>query len=176
MSEVDELVSKIMNELKDGQSSSTPNSTPESAPSQVPTGKKLGKSDYPLYEKHPKDVKSPTGKSLNEITLENIINGNVTSKDLRITPDTLRMQGQIAASAGRVAIQRNFQRAAGLTAIPDDRVLALYNSLRAYRSFKQELLDTANELRTKYHAPVCAGWFEEAAENYEKDRKLKGDN
>lgn len=173
MSEVDSLVNKIMSQLKDensSASSSTSTSTPTNSDSE------LGRNDYPLFEKHPDKVKSPTGKSLHDITLDNVVDGTVGPKNLRITPDTLRMQGQIAASAGRVAIQKNFQRAAELTQIPDDRLLQLYNALRPYRSSKQELLDMSSELRDKYNAPVCANWFAEAAENYEKNKKLKGDN
>ena len=78
--------------------------------------------------------------------------------------------------AGRDSIQQNFQRAAELTVIPDERLLEMYNALRPYRSTKQELLDIASELRDKYNAKICAGWFEEAAEFYETRKKLKGDN
>ena len=88
----------------------------------------------------------------------------------------MKLQGQIAASAGRPAIQKNLQRAAELTRIPDERVLQMYNSLRPYRSTKQELLDISEELKTKYNAPVCSDWFKEAAEYYESRKKLKGDN
>ena len=70
----------------------------------------------------------------------------------------------------------NLQRAAELTRVPDERVLQMYDALRPFRSTKQELLDIANELRDKYHAEVCAAWFEEAADYYESRKKLKGDN
>ncbi|MFD1123924.1 diol dehydratase small subunit [Lentilactobacillus raoultii] len=175
MAEVDDLVSKILSQLQNGKSSNQSTQNPDSDSSTNST-EELGRKDYPLYAKHPDKIKSPTGKAINDITLENIENGNISSKDLRITPDTLRMQGEIAKNAGRPAIQKNFQRAAELTKIPDDRLLEMYNSLRPYRSSKQDLLDTADELRNKYNAPVCAGWFEEAAAYYEKNKKLKGDN
>ncbi|WP_283678463.1 diol dehydratase small subunit [Lentilactobacillus sp. Marseille-Q4993] len=174
MSEVDELVSKILTQIKDDDSSNGSGSnlsTPTSS-----NGAELGRNDYPLYQKHPEKIKSPTGKPLDDITVKNIASGKVDSKDMRITPDTLRMQGEIAKNAGRPAIQKNFQRAAELTKIPDDRLLEMYNSLRPYRSSKQELLDISSELKNKYNAPVCAGWFEEAADFYEKNKKLKGDN
>lgn len=174
MAEVDDLVSKILSQLKSENSDNQ--SSQSSASNSNSSSEELGRADYPLYAKHPEKIKSPTGKSIDDITVENIENGKISSKDLRITPDTLRMQGEIAKNAGRPAIQKNFQRAAELTKIPDDRLLEMYNSLRPYRSSKQDLLDTANELRTKYNAPVCAGWFEEAAAFYEKNKKLKGDN
>lgn len=173
MSEVDDLVARIAAQL---QQSGNASSASTSAGTSAGTEKELGAADYPLFEKHPDQIKTPTGKNVEEITLENVINGKVDAKDMRITPATLKLQGEIAANAGRPAIQRNFQRASELTSVPDDVVLDLYNSLRPFRSTKQELLDTSKELRDKYHAPICAGWFEEAAENYEVNKKLKGDD
>jgi propanediol dehydratase small subunit len=52
----------------------------------------------------------------------------------------------------------------------------MYGSLRPYRSSKQELLDMADELENKYGATVCANFVREAADEYEKRKKLKGDN
>ncbi|GEP24225.1 MAG: diol dehydratase small subunit [Lentilactobacillus diolivorans] len=180
MSEVDELVSKILSQLNNGDSSQSTGTTTASSvtPTSSPanSGKTFDKGDYPLFRKHPDDVKTPTGKAVSDITLDNVVSGKVDSKDLRITANTLRRQGEIAASAGRPAIQRNFQRAAELTKIPDDKVLSFYNALRPFRSSKQDLLDIAKQLRDTYHAPVCANWFEEAAGNYEISKKLKGDN
>lgn len=133
-------------------------------------------SDYPLYGKHRDLVTTPSGKNLDNITVDSVTDGQIKPGEFRITPNSLRLQGQIAGSAGRPAIQKNFQRAAELTKVPDERLLEMYNSLRPFRSTKQELLDIASELRTKYQANVCAAWFEEAADYYESRKKLKGDN
>ena len=133
-------------------------------------------SDYPLYGKHRDLVTTPSGKNLDNITVDSVTDGQIKPEEFRITPNSLRLQGQIAGSAGRPAIQKNFQRAAELTKVPDERLLEMYNSLRPFRSTKQELLDIASELRTKYQANVCAAWFEEAADYYESRKKLKGDN
>ncbi|QLL69145.1 diol dehydratase small subunit [Lactobacillus sp. 3B(2020)] len=168
MSEIDELVSKIMKQMQEGTSS---NSTFTST-----TDKKMTATDYPLYGKHRDLVKTPSGKNLDNISLQDIVNDQVKPEEFRITPSSLRLQGEIAASAGRPAIQKNFQRAAELTKVPDARLLEMYNSLRPFRSTKQELLDIAQELRDKYQAKVCAAWFEEAANYYESRKKLKGDN
>lgn len=173
MSEIDELVAKVAQQLGAQSTNNQASSTP-SAPSH--NGSELGRNDYPLYKKHRELVHTPLGNSLDDITMDNILSSKITSKDLRITPDTLRLQGEIANSADRSAIQRNMQRAAELTSIPDERVLEMYGALRPYRSTKQELLDIADELQNKYNAPVCSGWFKEAAENYESRKKLKGDN
>jgi propanediol dehydratase small subunit len=174
MSEIDDLVSKIMSQMgSDGATSVDKPSTPSMLQN---TNKKITSKDYPLYTKHPELIHSPSGKNLDDINVDNLLNDNVKSNDLRITPETLRLQGEVAVDAGRDAIQQNFQRAAELTAIPDERLLEMYNALRPYRSTKQELLDIASELKDQYNAKICAGWFEEAAEFYETRKKLKGDN
>jgi propanediol dehydratase small subunit len=49
--------------------------------------------------------------------------------------------------ADRLAM--NFERAAELTAVPDDRILEIYNALRPYRSTKYQCL-----LYIASHAPV----------------------
>ena len=62
---------------------------------------------------------------------------------------------------------------AQLIAVPDDRLLEIYNALRPYRSTKQELLDIAGELDGKYGAKTAASLVREAAEVYEKRGRLK---
>ncbi|MCW3777547.1 diol dehydratase small subunit [Levilactobacillus namurensis] len=172
MSEIDDLVAKIVQQIGDNGSASTTASQSTTTTNE----KELKRNDYPLYSKHPELVRSPSGKALKDITLDNVINNNIKSNDLRITPDTLRLQGEVASDAGRDAIQRNFKRAAELTSIPDARLLEMYNALRPYRSTKAELLAISSELKDKYNAPVNAGWFAEAADYYESRKKLKGDN
>lgn len=46
----------------------------------------------------------------------------------------------------------NFERAAELTAVPDDRILEIYNALRPYRSTKDELMAIADDLENRYQA------------------------
>ena len=132
--------------------------------------------DYPLATKHPEWVKTQSNKTLDDITLEIVLNNTVTSQDVRITPEVLRIQANIARDAGRDRLAMNFERAAELTAVPDERVLEIYNALRPYRSTKAELFAIADELENKYQAKVCAGFVREAAELYVDSRKLKGDN
>ena len=55
----------------------------------------------------------------------------------------------------------------------DARVLEIYNSLRPYRSTKQELLDIASELENKYQAQVCAAHVREACKVYERRNRIK---
>ncbi|NDL63195.1 propanediol dehydratase small subunit PduE [Acerihabitans arboris] len=137
---------------------------------------KAGVADYPLTNKHPDWVKTATGKTLDDLTLANVLNGSVTAQDVRITPEILRIQADIARAAGRDLLAMNFERAAELTAVPDERVLEIYNALRPFRSSREELLAIAEELESRYQAILCAGFVREAAGYYVQRKKLKGDD
>lgn len=137
------------------------------------TGKLDAERDFPLTVKRPDLVRSATGLPLADITLEKVMAGNIKFEDLRIRPETLEYQAQIAESAGRPILASNMRRAGELTRIPDERVLEIYNSLRPYRSTKQELLSIADELESKYEARVCAALVREAAQEYERRGRLK---
>ncbi len=136
---------------------------------------KTTKDDYPLSKKKADVVKSATGKKLDEFTMENVMNGTIGAADCRIAPETLEMQAQVAESVNRNSFARNLRRAAELIAIPDTRILEIYNSLRPYRSTKAELLEIADELEGKYNAKVNAAFVREAAELYEKRDRLRKD-
>lgn len=129
--------------------------------------------DYPLSERRADQIKSPTGKSLNEITLEGVMNGSVTADDCKIRPETLEMQAQIAESVGRDAFARNLRRAAELIAVPDDRLLEIYNALRPYRSTKGEMIAIADELENQYNAKINGAFIREAAELYDQRGRLR---
>ncbi len=70
----------------------------------------------------------------------------VGPQDVRISRQTLEYRAQIAEQMQRHAVARNFRRAAELIAIPDERILAIYNALRPFRSSQAELLAIADEL------------------------------
>ncbi|MEH3411978.1 MULTISPECIES: propanediol dehydratase small subunit PduE [Enterobacteriaceae] len=158
------------------------NSLQGAAPVTAPTAPSGGTthqakvSDYPLANKHPEWVKTSTNKTLDELTLESVLDGKITAQDMRITPETLRIQASIAKDAGRDRLAMNFERAAELTAVPDDRILEIYNALRPYRSTRQELLDIAEDLESHYKAKICAAFVREAAVLYVERKKLKGDD
>lgn len=124
--------------------------------------------DYPLQEKRPELIKSHTGKKLEQLTLDGVKKGEISFDDLKIHPDTLEYQAEIAEAAGRPHLAQNFRRAKELTAVPDEEILAMYNALRPFRSSKQELLDHADHLEKTYNAKACAQLIREAAEVYEK--------
>lgn len=129
--------------------------------------------DYPMAEKRPELIKTATGKSLADITLDAVISGAIKAEEIRITPQTLEYQAQIGDSIGRPQFARNLRRAAELTAVPDKRILEIYNLLRPNRSTKAELLAIANELESQFGAKVCAGFVREAADVYERRGVLR---
>jgi propanediol dehydratase small subunit len=129
--------------------------------------------DFPLGDKRPDLVRSASGLSLDEVTLEKVTAGKISFDDIKIRPETLEYQAQIAEGIGRPHLARNLRRAAEMTHIPDERVLEIYNALRPCRCTKQELIDIANELESDYGAKICATLVREAADVYENRNRLK---
>lgn len=171
---IESMVRDVLSRMNSLQGATGTNATPAATGS---TGTRQATvNDYPLANKHPDWVKTATNKTLDDITLETVLNGSVTPQDMRITPEILRIQADIARSAGRDRLAMNFERAAELTAVPDERVLAIYNALRPYRSSRDELMSIADELENQYHAKICAAMVREAAEMYLLRKKLKGDD
>ncbi|MCL2404095.1 MAG: diol dehydratase small subunit [Defluviitaleaceae bacterium] len=119
------------------------------------------------------DVLSKTGKKQSEITLEAVRRGEITPEDIKISKETLLLQGQAARENGRTHLAKNFERAAELVDIPDELLLEMYGKLRPYRATKAELVAMANDLMTTYNAPICAKLVTDAAEIYEKRGILK---
>jgi len=124
--------------------------------------------EYPLSRSDFGDVKSRTGKPLSEINMDNVLKGKIDLEDIKISRETLLKQGEIAERHGRPQLRKNFERAAELIDVPDEEILRIYNSLRPYRSTKEELIRIAQELKDRYNAVNCAQLVLEAAEVYEK--------
>jgi len=160
-----EAVKRVMATLGDGSG--------DSDATIVATEKLDARKDYPLGAKRPDLVRSASGLSLDDITLDKVVDGKISFDDVKIRPATLEYQAQIAESAKRPRIAANLRRAAEMTRIPDERVLEMYNSLRPYRCTRQELFDIADELESKYNARICAELVREAADVYEKRGRLK---
>lgn len=123
---------------------------------------------YPLGEHEKDSIRSKTGKRLDDINLEAVIKGKITADDIKISKETLIKQAQVARSVDNVQLGENFERAAELVDVPDDVIMTIYNKLRPNRSTKQELLDIADELKSKYKAVKCANLVLEAVDIYEK--------
>lgn len=123
--------------------------------------------EYPLSNE-PDRVETPNGTKLSEITLEKVVDGEIDGDELVIAPETLEKQAQIAEEEGRTQLAQNFRRAAELTAVPDDRILEIYNALRPSGADKETLLDIADELENEYDAEINAEHVREAAAVYEE--------
>lgn len=127
------------------------------------------RADYPLAETQPEAVRGPRGKRLADVTLDAVLAGEVTMEDLRITPEALIAQAEIARDAGRPTLAENFERAAELVNVPQDVVMQVYELLRPGRATaKQQLLDAARMLRETHSATRMAAFVEEAADTYEE--------
>jgi propanediol dehydratase small subunit len=125
--------------------------------------------DYPLAEKRPELVRGPAGKPLSEVTIEAVMAGTVSMQDLRITPEALRQQAEIARAAGRPTLAANFERAAEMVGVPQDVIMQTYELLRPGRAKSgAALLEAARRLREEFGAEKLARFLEEAAEVYER--------
>ena len=121
-------------------------------------------SDYPLGANRPDLVRTPGGIALDELQLHG--NG-VETAELRATPETLRLQAEVARAAGRTQLADNLVRAAELAPLPDETILEIYTALRPSRSSAAELAVWAERLDS-WAAPVTAALVREAAQVYAK--------
>ena len=110
-------------------------------------------------------VRGLSGRPVSELTLEAVRRGEIGLPDLRIHPDTLHRQAAVAQAHGNPQLAENLRRAAELTALGDDEVLAIYDALRPGRSTAQQLTALAASL-TERGLPRCAALLTEAAEIY----------
>jgi propanediol dehydratase small subunit len=119
--------------------------------------------DYPLAEKMPERLRTPSGLGFEEIGLDTVLEGRVEMDDLRVTAEALELQAQVAEAAGRPQLAENLRRAAELVAVPEERILEIYQALRPGRGSRETLLALAADLDERYHAARCAGLVREAA-------------
>ena len=121
--------------------------------------------DYPLGARRPDLVTTPAGVPLDGVTLEAVRAGTVTGGEIRATPQTLRLQAEVAAAAGRTQLAENLERAAELASVPDDVLLEIYTALRPRRATAGELEEWASRL-DGLDAPRTAAFVREAAVAY----------
>jgi len=124
---------------------------------------------YPVGEKQPDLVRTRTGHTLGDLTLDNLLAGHVGTSDFGITAEGLRLQAEIAQQAGRPNLSQNLRRGAELVEIPDHVLLGVYELLRPGRAQSaDELRAAANQLRDVYGAKETAALLDEAALVYER--------
>jgi propanediol dehydratase small subunit len=110
-------------------------------------------------------VTALSGRPVAEITLDAVRGGGIGLADLRIHPDTLEHQAEVAGRHGNPQLAANLRRAAELTALPDDQVMAVYEALRPGRSTAAELAALAASLEAR-GLPLTAALIAEAADVY----------
>jgi propanediol dehydratase small subunit len=118
--------------------------------------------DYPLGLARPDLVTTPSGVPLAELSLDA---PELDPSELRATPDTLRLQAEVARAAGRRQLADNLFRAAELATVPDETILEIYTALRPRRSTAAELEEWAAKLES-WDAPVTAAFVREASHVY----------
>jgi propanediol dehydratase small subunit len=121
--------------------------------------------DYPLGTRRPDLVTTPSGLRLDEVTLGAARAGSLGSDDVRATAATLALQAEVARAAGRTQLADGIERAAELTRVPDDELLAIYTALRPGRSSADELEAWAARL-DELGASRNAAFVREAADAY----------
>ena len=126
---------------------------------------------YPLMEHAADTLTAASGRTINSVSLEAAAAGEVAAADLQVSAETLRAQADVAAHAGYHELAQNLQRAAELTAVPNEELLRMYELMRPGRSTYAELSDMAARLENDFAAPITAGFVREAAEVY-RQRKL----
>jgi propanediol dehydratase small subunit len=110
-------------------------------------------------------VRALSGKAAEGLTVDAVRAGEVGVADLRIHPETLERQAVVAEKHENPQLAENLRRAAELTQLPDDEVLAVYEALRPGWSTAAQLTDLAGSLADR-GLPRCAALVAEAAEVY----------
>lgn len=128
---------------------------------------------YPLGEHAAETLRAASGRPFTEISLEKAIAGELTADDLRISAETLRAQAELARQGGFPQLAANLERAAELTAVPNEILLEMYNQLRPHRCSYEELQTLAQTLRDDYGAAMTAAFVEAAAQVYRQRSLLK---
>ena len=106
-----------------------------------------------------------SGRPVESLTVDSIRAGGMGVADLRIHPETLERQAVVAQQHANPQLAENLRRAAELTRLPDDEVLAVYEALRPGRSTAAQLTELAESLAAR-DLPRCAALVAEAAEVY----------
>lgn len=114
------------------------------------------------------EKRSFSGRGLNELKLEDVLGGALSSEDFRISAETLCRQAQTALDAGYRQVAENLLRAAELTRLSNEEVLNIYDKLRPGRTTYPEMKAIAERLESDSNAPLTAAFIREAAEVYLK--------
>ena len=110
-------------------------------------------------------IRALSGRPVAELTLDAVRRGEIGLADLRIHPDTLDRQAVVAEQHANPQLAENLRRAAELTRLTDEEVLAIYDALRPGRTTPAGLTALSSSLASR-GLPRCAALVAEAAEVY----------
>ena len=120
---------------------------------------------YPLSAGGRDAVRTASGKTVAEITVEKVVSGELGPQDVGISPETLQLQAGFAEQGGNPQLAENLRRGGELTAFGDDELLRFYEMLRPGRSSAEELDELVATLAER-GADRCAQLVREARAAY----------
>ena len=111
-------------------------------------------------------TRTASGRTVDELTLEAVLAGELAAEDFRIHGDTLRRQADAAEAAGYGQVAENLRRAAELVRLSNQEVFDIYDALRPGRATHSQLIELAERLENDLEAPLNAALVREAAKVY----------
>ncbi|MBW2201737.1 MAG: diol dehydratase small subunit [Deltaproteobacteria bacterium] len=116
-----------------------------------------------------------SGRSVDELSIQGILSGDLKAEDFRIHGETLNHQARVSEEAGYTQLAENLRIAAELTHMSNEEILDIYNTLRPRRTSYKEMIDMAERLQNEFTAPLTAAFVREAAAVYLKRGIVKED-
>jgi propanediol dehydratase small subunit len=116
---------------------------------------------YPLGATGRDAVRTASGKTVAEITLDAVVSGRIEPQDVAVAPETLLLQARFAEEGGNPQLAENLRRGAELAVCSDEELLRFYDMLRPGRSSADELDSLAATLEER-GARRCAALVREA--------------
>jgi propanediol dehydratase small subunit len=101
-------------------------------------------------------IRSGSGRSLDELTMDALRARRLTPEDFRISREQLDAQAAAAEAGGYRQLADNLRRAAELTRLPNERVFEIYALLRPGRATAAELRALAADLESQAMPRVAA--------------------
>lgn len=115
---------------------------------------------------------SHSGRDVADVTVDAALGGELALDDIRISRETLVTQAENAERSGSAQLGMNLRRAAEMTALSAEDMLAAYEALRPGRSSFDELEQLAERLDAQ-DATTCAALVREAAVVYRRRGLLR---
>ncbi len=139
-----------------GSSSSWPSSAGSPRPTIPSRWRRRGRADVSaLRRRSRRAIRRRAAGAVSEITLERVLAGEIGPDDVRVSPDTLRLQADFAEQGGNPQLAENLRRGAELVAFADDELLALLRQAPAGSLDRGELDELAAALEPR-GAPSAA--------------------